>query len=387
MTAPTKIPQGVIRIERGPTYKVTIINPFEASDSNSNEDSIKTLRIYHGVFPGDTLQVCSDVALAFVDPSTKRFIEVEFTPPQPGVFAFSFLNGQDPIEEGILSGVIEFVYGRVVLLENQLTLQRCIEIEAIDVIGEMIDASRAFDTWTERFFYPKWIACTGDGQGAYLLTLEHPIIYVAELFVRQEFFPGANINRKGLIDPSRFVVYNRHIQGRNGFTNAFPTRPDGFLETPGDGTGGKVVPDDRESPRVSFRTPNKISLGRPNVRKRVFNHRGGIGQNHFRDVGFTVGQQNILVKGFFGYTEPDLSTPPMVQRATDLLAVRESVIRWGSRAESEMERVRHKTIMEKTDTHLWMGEAKDRLQGAFTGDPEIDRALVRYTRSKGAGVV
>jgi hypothetical protein len=365
---------------------LTILNPFSQTE-NDSEDRIATLRVYFAAHPGADFSFLQDIELEYACPRSTPFLEYTLPFASPGVVVLSFLNAQDTPEEGPQSPIVPYIYGGPTLLWKQLYTDRCLEVTPAIVLKEVVMASREIDRLTGRFFYPKWIDLRVSGSGSYVLALHEPIISVSQLHVRGEGGSFRSLNYGfGLIQPSLYVVDNRHIRWRKAFDPSTPTRPDGFLEAPGDGTGGLFNPDDREAPQIRFRVDNETVLGRPNYRQRVFSY-----SRHelyrLRWIGFVRGNQNILIRGFFGYTEEDVSTPAPIRRVGELMARREGIMRWGDPEESEQERVRHKTIMEKTDTHLWMGEAKDRLAGAITGDWEIDRILVQYRRPAEIGVV
>jgi hypothetical protein len=386
VTVPTTAPNGVIRITEGPSYELTIVNPFSQSEPDS-EDRIKTLRVYHAAHPGLTFTAIQDFELEYASPISQQFYEFSFAPTNAGVFVLTFLNNQDVPEEGPQSSVVPYVYGSPTLLWKQLFTDRCLDVTPTTVLREVIMASREIERYTNRFFYPKWIELRVNGSGSYVLALHHPIISLTQLHIRGEGGSFRSLNYGfGLVQPSLYVVDNRHIRYRKAFDPTSPTRPDGFLDAPGDGSGGIINPDDREAPQIRFRVHNETVLGRPNYRYRVFSY-----SRHelyrLRWIGFVRGNQNILLRGFFGYTEEDVSTPAPIRRVGEHMARREGIMRWGEPEEIEQERVRHKTIMEKTDTHLWMGEAKDRLAGPYTGDWEIDRVLVQYRRPAEIGVV
>lgn len=387
MTAPTKTPQGAVRIISGPVYELTILNPFEQAETES-QDRIASLRVYHAAHAGADFSLLEEHALPYACPGEQPFFVLELNVTSPGVFRLSFLNGQETPEEGPVSNAVPYVYGETRLLWQQLYSNRCLAVTPTTVLRELLNASREVERYTDRFFHPKWIEMRVNGSGAYLLTLRQPIISIASLHIRGDGSTNARSIDAGfgLISPAFYVVANRHIRFRKAYDPANSTRPDGFLDAPGDGSGGMLDPDDREAPAVMFRVDNKTVLGRPNNRYRVFS---GTRDDLYRlsQVGFVRGNQNILLRGFFGYTEEDVSTPAQIHRVAELLATRNGVLRWGEEEDADRERMKHKTIMVKTDAHLWMGEAKDRLAGSITGDPEIDRILVHYRRPAEIGVV
>ncbi len=384
MTTPAA-PRGVLTIEAGPSYRAYLENPYGPYTSSDKNRPV-TVRIYRATHVGATFTPHVDLPIAHQDPEITRLIELEFTSDTPGTFALAYLNAQEVPETSSLTG-LQFVYTNPLLLARKMLDDECISgITIANLLSEARAAADYIERITERFFYPKWIELKVNGEGLYDLVLEHPIVSVSELHVRED---TNRAGRDSLIAPSSYVVFNRHVQGRKRFDPIVPTRPDGFLDAPGDGSGGLTNPDDREAPQIRFRSPNRVHLGVPSVRSQLspYTRFQGPGSIGIRDTGFHVGNQNILVRGWFGYTAPDLSTPSDIFRLGDLLAERQTILRWGSKDIADRERMRHLTIMEKTDTHLWMGEAKNRLAGPFTGDPEIDQLLIAYRRQGQGGVV
>lgn len=105
-----------------------------------------------------------------------------------------------------------------------------------------------------------------------------------------------------------------------------------------------------------------------------------------------VGRQNIVVVGSFGYCEADgTSPPPEIQRATLLLVVR-NLAQLADPAAADARRA-GEVFKEVTDGHSYelggnfAGAAGSWRRNGLTGDPEIDRVLMRYRRPIAGGVV
>jgi hypothetical protein len=102
---------------------------------------------------------------------------------------------------------------------------------------------------------------------------------------------------------------------------------------------------------------------------------------------FPRGDANVIVRGLWGYTEPDGTpngrTPRAIRRACILL-----VLRWlplmGNTDDAAEARDRWRIIEEKTrDQSYKLDKPGD--PGPLTGDPEVDRILVHYRRPAGLG--
>jgi len=102
---------------------------------------------------------------------------------------------------------------------------------------------------------------------------------------------------------------------------------------------------------------------------------------------FPRGTANVIVRGLWGYTEPDGTpngrTPLAIRRACILL-----VLRWlplmGDADDAAEARDRWRIIAEKTrDQSYRLDRPGD--PGPLTGDPEIDRILMRFRRPAGLG--
>jgi hypothetical protein len=198
-------------------------------------------------------------------------------------------------------------------------------------------ASRYIERMTARFFEPRPQTLTLDGAGGRTLSLGHPIIAVEAVSIDSSPFSAADLP----IDASLFRVYNRHL------------------------TEGLLLPDDRDNPRLEF-VHGEIPVGR---------------------LAWPKGQQNVRVQGVFGYTEPDGSptgrTPELIRHATKLLVMRELPLLGHVDAREDAQR-RFRISSERTRDQSYTLEAL-RLQGAFTGDPEIDTILAAFSRPPDLG--
>lgn len=200
-------------------------------------------------------------------------------------------------------------------------------------------ASRYIDSVTERFFEPRQQTLELDGRGGADLLLDEPVIAVEEIEILDQGIGGVPVT--GIVDPSSYRVYNRHLTQR------------------------LAKPDDRDNPKISFL--------RNGIEPRPLLSRGFF---------FPRGVQNIRLNGLFGYTEADGTptgrTPLLIRDVCKRLVVRELPLlsEAGKREDAQK---RWRLIEEKTRDQSYKLD-KLVLRGAFTGDPQIDNVLVQFKR-------
>jgi hypothetical protein len=210
-------------------------------------------------------------------------------------------------------------------------------------------ASRYIERITGRFFEPRVQTLTIDGSGGRALPLGHPIIALDGVFIDSSPFSPGDLG----VDPSVFRVYNRHL------------------------TQGLLLPDDRDDPKLEFFHGSDLGGVR-------FEPAGALGR---ASLVWPRGQQNVTVRGVFGYTEPDGSptgsTPTLIRQVTKLLVMRD-VPRLTDLDRREDAQRRWRLTSERTRDQAYTLEAL-KLHGAFTGDPEIDNILVAFMRPPDLG--
>lgn len=198
-------------------------------------------------------------------------------------------------------------------------------------------ASRYIERVTGRFFEARVQALMLDGTGGRTLPLGHPIVGVESVVIDASPFSSGDLP----VDPSVYRVYNRHL------------------------TQGLLLPDDRDNPKLELLYSDGAM--------------GAVGLGSFI---WPRGQQNVTVRGVYGYTEPDGSptgkTPELIRHATKLLVMRELPL-LGSADQREDAQRRFRLTSERTRDQSYTLEALQ-LHGAFTGDPEIDNILVAFVR-------
>jgi hypothetical protein len=210
------------------------------------------------------------------------------------------------------------------------------------VLRKISVASRLIDKWTGRWFYPRELELTLDGRGISTLRFGAPIISISSVVI--DYFltdpaEGYEVNQESI------EVYNRHI------------------------TQGLTDPDDRNDPRITIRfyDEQRVRLATP----------GPI-------VTFPKGKQNVLVRGVFGYTEQDLSTPILIREACISMTLLELSPKAKSLGVGTGLIKREKTREQEIE---YGDPTKSAIQGAFTGDPKIDMILAAYRRPPALGAV
>lgn len=246
--------------------------------------------------------------LTSVSPETQYEEEFEVIPAVSGYSSSGYCLISDLREEGITADMAS---------DDRLAAK----IEEVSAWIEEV---------TGRFYEPRPLSITVDGHGGKRLMLDMPIVGVSSIYVDDE-----------LIDPSLYVVYNRHLSQRM-------TRPD-----------------DRDDPAIQLKKESDLF---------------GFGIPTFKE-----GFQNIRIEGVFGYTEPDGSpsgrTPRLIRALTKHL-----VVRWYPKLGDDEERFdvinRWRVAEEKTRDQS-VRFAVPRPRGGdlvFTGDTEIDALIALYIR-------
>lgn len=209
-------------------------------------------------------------------------------------------------------------------------------------------ASRFVDASTRRFFYPKALTLRFDGRGAAKLLLSDPIIALDYVkFETSPLYPDDFSS----VETNIIRVYNRHLS-------------EGLLE-----------PDDRNNPKIELFNPGFVRERQHALLTRL---------------SFPLGQQNIEVKGVFGYTDPDGpntqgKTPDLIKHVTKLIVIKElaKMSRTAARFDA---RARMRLTSERTRDQAYTLEPLGALRGAlFTGDPEIDNILAYFSRPPALG--
>lgn len=224
----------------------------------------------------------------------------------------------------------------------------------VDAVRALNRATRFVEEITSQFFEPRYLVHDYDGKGGPGIQTTHPIVGLTDVAFTFTTFTPADLP----IMEGDLRVYNRHI--RQGLLN----------------------PDDRQNPRIEF------------LRSPVYRFPRGqiLGDTDLLSgsVGFPDSQQNVKLRGVFGYTDPDASpfgkTPDLIREVTLRLAARYIEPLWqqlggaggkvGFAGPISAERT-----LDQSVSFANMGSesgAQNAFAGVFTGDPEIDQILALY---------
>lgn len=196
-------------------------------------------------------------------------------------------------------------------------------------------ASRMIEASTRRFFFPKPMTIRVDGRGGPTILLNDPIISIE--YVSDEL--SAYYSEYQRYEQREYRVYNRHI------------------------TQNLTEPDDRNNPKIEL------------VNAWYRGHR----------LVFTRGQQNVEIKGYFGYTDYDGSargkTPDLIRHACKLL-VRRMLAPLSANAPDPTRITSERT----RDQSVNYAQLSPTQRGALlSGDPEIDTILAYFQRPPALG--
>ena len=208
-------------------------------------------------------------------------------------------------------------------------------------------SARYIERATRRRFKPEFKEHNVDGRGGPILQLDEPIIAVERVAFTFTTFSPADLP----IEQGDLRIYNRHI------------RED------------LRQPDDREDPRLEFLRVDGTR----------FSDVYGTDVNLNSPIRFARSQQNIAVRGLFGYTDYDGSptgaTPELIRWANLRLAMGylRPLFRTAGSGTSvsgpiSMERTRDQTIRYASASE------NEAIAGAFTGGHEVDQILSSYKK-------
>lgn len=210
-------------------------------------------------------------------------------------------------------------------------------------------ASREVERLTGRFFFPRYMDIKHSVRPeSSIVWLDEPIIGVSTVMVESLGVISSELQTTE-VDLASLKIYNRHI-------------------------GGLLSPDDRDNPRISFaRLGSSSPYDSPSI--------------------FPWGEQNIVVTGVFGYTDPDGSpfgvTPASLQEVARILAYREIMDPTGT--DYTLWHASSVTKARTRDQELQFGTGAGGGGGAasggyLTGDPRLDDILINFMRPTHVGV-
>lgn len=223
-------------------------------------------------------------------------------------------------------------------------------------------ATQYVEMFTGRRFVPEPKDLALQGRGGPMLLLDEPIVGVDPDGLRVDMQPYPASNATALpYSRDTIRVYSRHLTQR------------------------LRQPDDRQNPKIEVFDP----VG---IREQIG------GRSWLSRYAFPRGQQNVHLRGVFGFTEPDGSpmgrTPGLVAHAVMLL-VRRHMAGGGVGAGGgpsgagavTAERTRDQSVSYASPGSVGSGRAGSALLGAFTGDPEIDTILAAFMRQASMAAV
>lgn len=194
------------------------------------------------------------------------------------------------------------------------------------------------DAATGQWFESRSATFELDGRGVTLLRLPVPVITVSALYVNNNFDVA--------VDADAYRVYN--------------------------GRGGTEGRDDRRNPRIKIVTAEDSIFA-------------GTGQVARRNLVFEVGERNQRVVGTFGYTEPDGSTPDLIEYAVRKMVLKGAQPMYTSGATSGTGA--GPVVEEETDRHRkkWADPLVSSKRWTTTGDQEVDQILAMFRKPKFVG--
>lgn len=209
-------------------------------------------------------------------------------------------------------------------------------------------ASRYVEKVTRRTFGASYQEQAFDGThtGGLLLSTNTPIVGAEEINFRDSFFTFDEL----IGQRASYLVYNRHLRG--------------LLE-----------PDDRADPKIEL-----YDLSTFGKALYMLGHR------------FPRGRQNIMVKGFFGYTEPDGTPfggiPPLLREAVKMIAPKGfgSIASGARNADRLASAIKSESTREQKVDYGFDPNNRAFI-GAITGDPYVDQLLLTLRAPMRLGAV
>ena len=205
-------------------------------------------------------------------------------------------------------------------------------------------ASAMVERITGRYFDARAQVHRYGGNSARILQVGQPIVGLTSVGIDTQPTQQGDL----VVDLAMLRIYNRHL------------------------SQGMTLPDDRENPKLEFVHSDDLY----GIRFVPFR---GIS---LRSLAWPIGVQNVHVRGYFGFTEPDGSpwgeTPLLLQHAISLIAARE-LPKIGDRDEREDAQWRWRVTADQAK-EIRVEMADPRKWGEWFGDPEIDSILSSYIR-------
>ena len=263
----------------------------------------------------------------------------------------------------VLDEAMEFVDGGIVQIQDLVDASFPINDPAPCGGFTHTDGARAIrratdliELYTGRTFSAEYKTLDVDGRGGSVVQTGEVIVGLTDVAFTFTTFTPADLP----IEEGDLRVYNRHIRQ------------------------SLFEPDDRQDPRVEFlrttvdRFPRSQLLGDTDILS--------------SNVGFVESQQNVKLRGMWGYTDPDGSpfgkTPELIKEAAMRLVARYIQPLWkqlGGAGQSQGAAgpiLEEKTLDQsvKFSDVAGSGGAGGAYIGAFTGDSEVDQILASFMK-------
>lgn len=215
------------------------------------------------------------------------------------------------------------------------------------------EVSRSIELWTKRWFDPRYLYLKVNGKDSEILRLQSPIIAIEDVYATWKTAAGENTYK---FEQYLYKVYNRHLRG--------------LLEA-----------DDRKSPKLEL-----VDVTDTVVRTSGF--------------AWPYGNQNIELRGVFGYTDPELdpstgdvaigTTPADIARAAGVLITRRIAdpamsdpMTWSPGSVRSM-RTRHQAVTFGGSGGAGGGSG---YSGELSGDAYVDSIIAKYRKVFAFGAV
>jgi hypothetical protein len=275
-------------------------------------------------------------------PASATFTSVQ-TEPSPSGVALQFF---DIIATGVIPPIPLYALPSDVREDLGCTPENVSDARLLKIIGL---AGLMVERMTGRVFEPRAKFVRLGGNSSRHLQLGEPIVAVSSVGIDTQPTQNGDL----VIDLDLIRIYNRHL------------------------SQGLIQPDDRNDPQLEFVHSDDLY----GVRFIPFR---GIS---LRSLAWPVGVQNVHVRGFFGYTEPDGTpwgaTPLLLQHAIKLIVARE-LPKIGSKDAREDAQWRWRVTTDKAKD-IEVDLVAPRKWGEFFGDPELDSILISFIRPPSFG--
>lgn len=261
----------------------------------------------------------------------------KLTPTSPEVAWDEEFDVVEAVAAGVLPGYVTPSECRA----QGITPAMASDVRLQQLIAE---ATRYITKVCGRCFIPTWKRVALDGRGSRNLLLDEPICAIEKVEVAYLDYDSTGV------EGADYAVFNRHL------------------------SQGLLIPDDRENPKLVLEWANPHVEEDPTLLGRL---------------AWPLGEQNVVVTGVFGYTDPDGSpmgcTPTAIKRVAMLLIYRNllPLITLSSAGTVPAGAITSERTRDQSVSYA--APAVDAMSRAFTGDAEIDQILAAYRRPGSMG--